>query len=212
MSTSVLLTGFDPFAGCRVNPSTEVVKQLAAQGFPQLQIHTRILPVDATLAPHLLREALIELRPDWCVMLGQADGRAAISIERVAVNLCDFNIPDNAGSRVIDEPIACDGPAAYFTTLPVRAMLEAMRAAEIPVELSLSAGAYLCNLVFYTALHLCQTQALPTRCGFIHLPPLPAQALGKRPAPATMALDASCAGVRALLQILPYEFTTATAG
>jgi pyroglutamyl-peptidase len=205
MSTSILLTGFEPFSDFQVNPSAEVVRRLAAEGFPQVQLHTRILPVDAACAPHLLGEALTALRPDWCVMLGQAEGRAALSIERVAVNLCDFRIPDNAGSRVVDEPIVQGGPAAYFATLPVRAMLEAAHAAEIPVELSLSAGAYLCNQVFYTALHSCHIHALPTRCGFVHLPPLPAQGLGKRPTPPTMALDTVCAGVRALLQVLARE-------
>ncbi len=211
MSSSVLLTGFEPFSDFQVNPSAEVVRRLAAEGFPQLQLHTRILPVDAGCAPQLLGEALIALRPDWCVMLGQAEGRAALSIERVAVNLCDFRIPDNAGSKVVDEPIVQGGPAAYFSTLPVRAMLEATQAAEIPVELSLSAGAYLCNQVFYTALHICHTHALPTRSGFVHLPPLPAQALGKRPIPPSMALDTVCTGVRALLQVLAHKSIMAVA-
>lgn len=205
MSPSILLTGFEPFSGSLVNPSAEAVRCLAAEDVPPLRLHTRILPVDAGRAPQLLAEALIALRPDWCIMLGQADGRAALSIERVAVNLCDFRIPDNSGSQVVDEPIAQEGPVAYFATLPVRAMLEAVQAVEVPVELSLSAGAYLCNMVFYTALHTCHTHALPARCGFVHLPPLPAQALGKRPIPSTMALGTICTGVRAMLQVLARE-------
>lgn len=205
---SVLLTGFEPFGGSRINPSGELVKRLSAENLPLLQIHPYILPVDAARVPELLREALASLRPAWCIMLGQANGQAAISIERVAVNLCDFSNPDNAGHRAIDESIAPGGPAAYFATLPVRRMLDAVLAVDVPAELSLSAGAYLCNLVFYAALHICHTDTLATRCGFLHLPALPEQVIATGRAAPSMALDTACAGLRAILRMLATEADT----
>jgi len=147
----------------------------------------------------MITDLLLDLQPDLCLMLGQANGYAALSVERVAINLCDFRIPDNAGIQPIDEPIVQDGPAAYFSTAPVRAVVDAIRAAGIPANLSLSAGAYLCNMVYYVALHVCATRRLPTRCLFIHLPSLPAQSSADpRPGP-TMALETMCAGVHAAL-------------
>jgi pyroglutamyl-peptidase len=149
-----------------VNPSQEVVKRLSSNGKPAGAV-TAILPVDAARVPGMITDLLLDLQPDLCLMLGQANGYAALSVERVAINLCDFRIPDNAGMQPIDEPIVQDGPAAYFSTAPVRAVVDAIRAAGIPANLSLSAGAYLCNMVYYVALHVCATHRLPTRCLFI---------------------------------------------
>ncbi len=199
---TLLLTGFEPFGGASINPSAEVVRRFAIDGSDALEIVTAILPVDALAAPRMLSESLLDLRPDACMMLGQADGYAALAVERVAVNLCDFTIPDNAGVQRIDEPIVPGGPAAYFATAPVRDIVQAARAADVPAELSLSAGAYLCNMVYYTALHVCSLHNLATRCVFIHLPSLPAQANGDhRPRP-TMALETMYSGVRAALRVL----------
>lgn len=203
MASSILLTGFEPFGSSPVNSSAEAIGHFAAHPLPHIELHTRILPVDMLRAPEQLLHALMSLKPDWCVMLGQAEGRATISIERVAVNLCDFRIPDNGGHQIIDEPIAPDGPAAYFTGLPARELTESARAVGVPTELSLSAGTYLCNLVFYTALHACATHELPTRSGFVHMPLLPAQAFssGRNTRP-TMALETTCAGLQAILTTL----------
>lgn len=200
--TRVLLTGFEPFGGAALNPSAEVALRLADEHIPDLDIRTAILPVAVDTAPDMLLRLLITEQPDWCVMLGQAEGRAALSLERVAINLCDFSIPDNTGKRITNQPIVADGPAAYFATLPLHEMRDASFSAGVPADLSLSAGTYLCNLVFYTALHACQTYALSTGCGFIHLPALPEQMLGQhRPVP-TMALSTICNGLRASLHIL----------
>ncbi len=198
MST-LLVTGFEPFGGDLINPSAEVVRWFANNGKPS-DAATAILPVDAVQAPRMITDLLLNHQPDVCLMLGQANGYAALSVERVAINLCDFRIPDNAGVWRIDEPIVEDGPAAYFSTAPVRDMVQAIRAAGVPADLSLSAGAYLCNMVYYIALHVCATHRLSTRCVFIHLPSLPSQAsLDSRPRP-TMALETMYAGVRAALQ------------
>lgn len=198
MST-LLVTGFEPFGGASINPSAEVVRYFANNGKPP-DAATAILPVDAAQAPRMITDLLLEHQPDLCLMLGQADGYAALSVERVAINLCDFRIPDNAGIRRVDEPIVDDGPAAYFSNAPVRDVVRAIRNAGVPANLSLSAGAYLCNMVYYTALHICATHRLSTRCIFIHLPSLPSQASSDlRPRP-TMALETMYAGVRAALQ------------
>ncbi|MEN9939079.1 MAG: hypothetical protein RLZZ387_5658 [Chloroflexota bacterium] len=199
---TVLLTGFEPFGGARVNPSAEVVRRVSGEGVEGLRISTMVLPVDAERAPEMLAEALERLRPDVCLMLGLADGVAALQVERVAVNLCDFRIPDNAGSQPVDEPVVSDGPAAYFATVPVRSLQEAALGAGVPAELSLSAGAYLCNLVLYAALHYSDLHGLPTRSGFVHLPALPEQMLGERRARPSMSLETICAGVRAMLRAL----------
>jgi pyroglutamyl-peptidase len=202
---TVLLTGFEPFGGGRVNPSAEAARRIAAEGVGELRAGALVLPVDAERAPALLAEALEALRPDACLMLGLADGAAALLVERVALNLCDFRIPDNNGRQRVDEPVAVDGPAAYFATLPVRALQEAALGAGVPAELSLSAGAYLCNLALYAALHLCATRGLHTRCGFVHVPALPEQVLAERKARPSMSLDVICTGVRAMLRALAAE-------
>jgi pyroglutamyl-peptidase len=198
MST-LLVTGFEPFGGASVNPSTEVVRSFENNGrLPGAT--TAILPVDAVQAPRMITDLLLNHQPDLCLMLGQADGYAALAVERMAINLCDFRIPDNAGIRRVDEPIVVDGPAAYFSNAPVRDVVQAIRAAGVPADLSLSAGAYLCNMVYYTALHVCATHRLPTRCLFIHLPSLPSQASNDVNPRPTMALETMYAGVRAALR------------
>jgi pyroglutamyl-peptidase len=131
----------------------------------------------------------------------------AISIERVAINLLDYRMADNAGHQAIDEPIVPDGPAAYFVTLPVRAMLEAVHAAGIPAELSLSAGAFLCNQVTYELLHYLTTHQLDIPAGFVHLPALPEQVTNASPPMPSMALETMvrgiCAVIGALQAIVP---------
>jgi pyroglutamyl-peptidase len=204
---TILLTGFEPFNGEPLNPSAEAVQCLADTALPSLQVQTAILPVDASRISDVLRAALVSLRPDWCLMLGQSQGRAALTVERVAVNLADFRIPDNAGNQLRDQPIVAGGPVAYFAAVPAARLRDAALAAGVPAELSLSAGAFLCNMALYHALHLAATLRLPTRCGFVHVPSLPQQALGG-PAHPTMALETICSGVRAMLLALEEESTT----
>jgi len=196
----LLLTGFEPFDGGSVNPSQLAVKQLASEGLPGCEIVPLILPVIADIAPGLMLARLEEVKPDVLLSLGLAGSRPVMSIERVAVNLLDFRIPDNAGRCVVDDPIAADGPAAYFATLPVRAMHEAVLAVGVPVELSLSAGAYLCNQVMYAALHHIALRGWQTRAGFVHLPALP-EMVETRPMP-SMSLDTMLTGLRAMLGVL----------
>jgi pyroglutamyl-peptidase len=199
---NVLLTGFEPFGGSQVNPSAQVVRTLARDGLPGVALHSAILPVDRQGGPATLLNAVRALHPDAIVCLGEATRRMAISIERVAINLLDYRMADNAGYQAIDEPIVPDGPAAYFVTLPVRAMLEAVRAAGIPAELSLSAGAFLCNQVTYELLHYLTTHQLDIPAGFVHLPALPEQVTNAYPPMPSMALATMTCGIRAVIGAL----------
>ena len=146
----ILLTGFEPFGGSLVNPSAEVVRALAGHQIGNVDLHTILLPVTCDGGPAMLLQAIESVEPDIVLCLGQAGGRSTLSLERVAINLLDFSMPDNAGKNMTDEPIIADGPAAYFATLPVRLLLTAIRKAGVPAELSLTAGAYLCNQVLST--------------------------------------------------------------
>jgi pyroglutamyl-peptidase len=161
-----------------------------------------MLPVDRVTGPATLVMAVESFKPDVVLCLGQATGRAALSIERVAVNLLDYAIADNSGAVVTDEPIVPDGPAAYFVTLPVRRVRDAIRAAGVPAELSLSAGAFLCNQVLYTLLHHIAVNRQVMRAGFIHVPALPEQIVNERHGLPSMSLETMVVGVRAAIQAM----------
>jgi pyroglutamyl-peptidase len=198
----LLISGFEPFNGQAINPSREVVAALAGRGIPGADLHSLVLPVDAERAPRQLLEFVDEWKPGVVVCLGEAGGRARISIERVAVNLLDFRIPDNAAQQPVDQPAVDDAPDAYFSTLPTRAMFEAARDAGVPAELSMTAGTYLCNLVSFCVLHHIATGRLRCRAGFIHLPFLPEQAAREHRAVPSMALETMVRGVEAGLGVL----------
>jgi pyroglutamyl-peptidase len=175
MSQVVLITGFEPFDQASINPSWEVARALEGwQVAAGVQVRAVRLPTAFEAAPAVLRRALQSHRPALVIALGLASGRAELSIERVAVNLIDARIPDNAGQRPQDCPVQTDAPAAYFSTLPIKAMVAAVRAAGYPAGLSLSAGAFVCNQVFFELQHALAGSGVPS--GFIHLPALPEQA------------------------------------
>jgi len=201
-SMKILLTGFEPFSESKINPSEQVVRTLARENIPGIELHTAILPVERVRGPQTLLDAVTRLQPEAVVCLGEASRRMAISIERVAINLLDYRIPDNAGQKIVDEPIARDGPAAYFCTLPVRTMYQAVRAAGIPAELSLSAGAYLCNQVTYVLLHHLAQNRMNIPAGFIHLPALPDQVAALDVLIPSMSLEAMARGVKAAIEVL----------
>jgi pyroglutamyl-peptidase len=171
----ILLTGFEPFGLYPINPS-----QLLIQALPDrylgMTLLKQILTVHHQDGPQQMLALLRTHQPDAVIAFGLASGRAKISLERVALNLLDFSIADNAGIIVENQPIAPGGPAAYFSTLPLLDMHTALNVEGISAELSLSAGTYLCNQVFYTLMHEIASQDLNTRAGFIHLPNLPEQA------------------------------------
>ena len=170
----ILLTGFEPFGGLTANPSEEVAKALDGRAAGDAVVRSAILPVDhAAAAPHVAR-LIDELDPRAIIHLGLAAGRARIALERVAVNVMDFDTPDNTGYRACNEPCVAGGPPAYFATLPLPAILEALVADGVPAYVSNSAGTYLCNQTMYGTLHRLAQRAHPARAGFVHLPLLPA--------------------------------------
>ena len=174
----ILVTGFDPFGGETVNPAYEAVKLLpdtiAGAQIIKLQVPTRF-----ALSGTVLEAAVNEHRPDAVICVGQAGGRSAITPERVAINLADASIPDNAGDQPVDEPIRKDGAPAYFTSLPVKAMVQRMRDAGIPAAVSYTAGTYVCNYLLYTLLYLIDKKYPNVRGGFIHVPYAMEQVINK---------------------------------
>ena len=196
---NILLTGFEPFGGETINPAWEVARALHNQVMGDATVHARCLPTSFGEAPGELSQALAALRPGLVIALGQASGRSEISIERVAVNLIDARIADNAGQRPQDVPVRAEAPAAYFSTLPIKAMRDALRAAGHPAGLSLSAGAFVCNQVFFELQH--QLAGRGVRSGFIHLPALPEQAARVQPAVPSMGLAAQIDAIRLAIAV-----------
>lgn len=168
----LLITGFDPFGGEKTNPSWEAVKLLDDR-IGEYALNRLMLPTVFGKAAQMLLHTAEELQPDVILSIGQAGGRKGITPEVIAINLREASIPDNEGNQPVDLPIAKDGPAAYFATVPVRKMVAAMEAESLPCCLSYTAGAFVCNDVFYSALH--RFSATQTRAGFIHVPFLPEQ-------------------------------------
>lgn len=166
----ILLTGFEPFGTYKENPSAEVAEALHGRTVGHETVQSAVLPVHHARAAALVARLVEEATPRAIVHLGLAGGRARIALERVAVNVMDFEIADNAGYRATGQACVPDGPAAYFSTLPVETMLEALIADGVPAYLSSTAGTYLCNQTFYTTRHLLDSRALGVPAGFIHLP------------------------------------------
>jgi pyroglutamyl-peptidase len=171
---TVLLTGFEPFDNDLVNPSWEAARQLdGVQVGEGVQIVARCLPCAFATAGECLVQLISELRPAMVIATGLGPGRSDISIERVAINISDARIPDNLGQQPIDVAVVADGPAAYFTTLPIKAMVKALREAGVAASVSHTAGTFVCNQVFYRLQHMLAGTAI--RSGFIHVPNLPEQ-------------------------------------
>ncbi len=183
----VLVTGFEPFGGESVNPALEAVKMLKDEisGAKILKLE---LPTVFVKSKEILERALAEDRPDVVICVGQAGGRDKISVERVAINIDDAGIPDNDGNQPIDKVIFEDGPAAYFSTLPIKEIVNRLKENKIPAEISNSAGTYVCNHIMYSLLHSIDKEYKNTLGGFIHIPYIPEQVIDKRMAP-SMSLD-----------------------
>lgn len=204
----LLLTGFEPFGNSPLNPSEEVVHQLAQQEIEGVELLTVILPVERFTGPDTLIRTYISAQPDVVLSLGEAGGITAVTIERVAINLLDFSISDNGGHLVTDKPINADGPPAYFATLPTRPMVNALTEAGIPAQLSNSAGTFLCNQVMYEMLHYIHKHQLKTPAGFVHLPQLPQQTAGKNYPLPSMSLPLMVAGITAVIHTITHWYTT----
>ena len=180
---TVLLTGFDAFGSSDLNPSWLTAQALQGRRIHGHRVVAARLPTVFLESPEHLRALLKQHRPSLVIGLGLAGGRTSLSLERVAINVDDARIPDNAGAQPVDQPISADGPAAYFTRLPIKAMLLALQRAGIPAEVSQTAGTFVCNHVFYALMHALATRRgfRQVRGGFIHLPYLPQQGTPSMP-------------------------------
>lgn len=177
----LLLTAFTPFDGEKINPALEAVK-LVKDRIGNLLIVKLEIPTVFGKSIDTVREAIEQEKPDFVLSIGQAGGRAEITPERVAINLDDARIPDNEGNQPIDEPIFPDGENAYFSTLPVKAMVEAIRKEGLPSSLSNSAGTYVCNHLMYGVLYYLDKRPV-IKAGFIHVPYIPEQVKNKKDIP-----------------------------
>ena len=200
----ILVTGFEPFGGESLNPSWEAVK-LLPDSIGGAEIIKLCLPTEFIRSEEALLSAIAAHSPDAVVCTGQAAGRSALSFERVAVNLRDASIPDNAGYIPRDEAVIPGEREAYFVSLPVKAMADAVKEAGISAELSLSAGAYVCNDVLYTLLHRLRDTKVPG--GFIHLPLSPEQAAVKEPRLPSMSIKDMAKGLCAAITVLAEQLS-----
>lgn len=193
----VLLTGFDAFGGDAVNPSWLIAQALQRRQIAGHRVVAAQLPTVFGTASARLDALLATHRPALVICLGQAAGRAALSLERIAINVDDARIADNVGAQPVDVPVVPGAPAAYFSTLPIKAMQQAIQAAGIPAELSQSAGTFVCNHVFYGLMHRLATRPehKGARGGFIHVPLLPEQ--GAPSLPLVQMVQGLRAGIRA---------------
>ena len=178
----ILVTGFEPFGGETLNPSWEVVKQLEGMTIDDCRVVTRQLPCVFGESLTVLNSAIDELNPTVVIAVGQAGGRVDITVERIGINVDDARIPDNRGQQPIDVAIVPNGPAAWFSSLPIKAMVAAMRKKGIPASVSQTAGTFVCNHVMYGLLHKI-SERTNVKGGFIHIPYLPEQAAAHAGAP-----------------------------
>ena len=202
MLKTILLTGFEPFNRETINPAWEAVQALAGWSTDAFTVQVVQLPCVFGQAHKALARAITDNAPGVVIAVGQAGGRSEISIERVAINVDDAPIPDNAANQPVDCPIVQDGPVAYFSTLPIKAIVQRFRAGGIPAAVSQSAGTFVCNHVFYALMHQLSQPHAPAgaRGGFIHVPYLPQQAAAHLGQP-SMALADITAGLRIAITV-----------
>jgi pyroglutamyl-peptidase len=194
----VLITGFEPFDGEAMNPSWEAVRVLQGVRIAAHRLETHCLPVIFGDALKHLRKAIAETKPALVICVGQAGGRAQISLERIAINVDDARIPDNAGQCPVDAPVVIDGPAGYFSTLPIKRMLVELHRAGIPAEISQTAGTYVCNHLFYGLMHHLEKRR-GVRGGFVHIPYSPGQA-ARHPGAPSLPVETVTAALRIIVR------------
>ena len=193
----IIVTGFDPFGGEKINPSIECVKALPEiEGVELIRLE---LPTVFKESAKRLNEVINEVKPDAVLSVGQAGGRPGITMERIAINVDDARIPDNISQQPIDEAIQLDGEAAYFTTLPIKRIVKAIREAGISAEVSNSAGTFVCNHIMYQSLFAATKADKPFKAGFMHIPFIPEQTTDKPSLPleeSTRALQIAIETIR----------------
>ena len=200
----ILITGFEPFGGEKINPALEVIKLL-----PNIisgnEVKVLEIPTIWKESIDKIETEIKKFKPDFILSIGQAGGRTDISIERVAINIDDFRIKDNAGNQPIDEKIFEDGENAYFSTLPIKAIQKSIMENKIPASISNTAGTFVCNHVFYGVRYLTEKRYKNIKSGFIHIPYLPEQVIDKADT-GSMSLDIILKGIEIAIQtIFKYE-------
>ena len=196
-SNTVLLTGFAPFGGESTNPSWEAVRQLHGKRIKSAKVHAHMLPVEFGASVRELSKVMRSVKPSLVICVGQAGGRTGMSLERVAINVDDARIADNAGAQPVDTEIVEGGPAAYFSSLPIKAIHRDLTDAGVPAHVSQTAGTYVCNHVFYGLMHAIRNRR-GVRGGFIHIPFSPEQAAGQAERP-SMDIDTVVKGLRVVV-------------
>ncbi|MGK0552217.1 pyroglutamyl-peptidase I [Enterococcus faecalis] len=201
----VLITGFDPFGGEKINPAFEAVKKLpdTIAGADIIKVE---VPTVFGASGQKVADALAVYQPDVVICVGQADGRPTVTVEKVAINLAEARIPDNNGQQPSGVPLKEDGQTAYFTNLPIKAMVKNCHDHQLPAAISYTAGTFVCNDIMYNLLYQINTQNLAVRGGFIHVPFLPEQTIDK-PNVASMSLEAI---TKALYYMVEAAITTDT--
>lgn len=193
----ILVTGFDPFGGEKVNPALEAVKSLPSV-IHGAEIRWVEIPTVFYKSAEVLEAEIVRYQPDVVLCIGQAGGRASLTPERVAINQDDAKIPDNQGNQPIDTPIRLDGEAAYFSTLPIKAMVQAIKEDGLPATVSNTAGTFVCNHLMYQALYLADKKFPNVRAGFMHIPYMTEQVVNK-PNTASMNLVDIVKGIEAAI-------------
>lgn len=197
----LLLTAFEPFAGETINPSFEVAKAIEHSSFTDADVQTLLLPVDRFQAIEMALKRISEFQPDFIILLGEGSRRFRINPERVAINVDDFRIPDNTGNQPRGESIVEGAPAAYFSTLPIYAIVEKLIAAKIPAAISNTAGTYLCNRLFYSVMNYIAVNNLPIKSGFIHLPYVHEQTIEKPLDYPSLSLATTIEAVKLIIEV-----------
>ena len=194
-----LVTGFDPFGGDEVNPSSLAVSKLRKR-IGSVVVHTATLPTSYAKSAGVLRKAIEKVKPDIVLCVGQAGGRTELCLERVAINVQDARIRDNDGKQPIDKPVVANGPVAHFATLPIKACVAAMRKAGLPATVSNTAGTFVCNHIFYALMDMAAAHPIPILGGFLHIPYVPEQAARLGGAP-SMAVEDIVRGIEIILEV-----------
>lgn len=207
----ILLTAFDPFGGKKINPALEAVKLVKAEDLTAELIKLEV-PTVFHKSIKTVQEAMRKHKPDAVLCVGQAGGRFQLTPERVAINLDDARIPDNEGQQPVDEPIFADGADAYFASLPIKAMVESIKAENLPAAVSNTAGTFVCNHLMYGVLYTIAKEFPQCRGGFIHVPFIPAQVVDKANTPC-LSLNDIARGLTASLQaIIAHEHDVKISG
>lgn len=185
---SILITGFEPFAGEIINPSWLAAQNFQGKIYTDHVVHAHCIPTAFGVSLQVLNELISLHKPCLVLCIGQAGGRSSISLERVAINIDDARIADNLGAQPIDEPVISNSPNAYFSTLPMKSIVHNLQLAGIPAEVSNTAGTFVCNHVFYGLMH-CVADKPNTKAGFVHIPYLPEQAVNHKNTPSMALVD-----------------------